>query len=69
MIQYIPANLLVATPVNVRKVKTGIDTLAASIASSDGLIQNLVVTAAREDGKYEVIAGERRRLGQRCQSS
>jgi ParB family chromosome partitioning protein len=61
MIQYIPANLLVATPVNVRKVKTGIDTLAASIASSDGLIQNLVVTAAREDGKYEVIAGERRR--------
>ena len=60
MMQNIPAKLLVATPVNVRKVKTSIDTLAASIASADGLIQNLVVTA-REDGKYEVIAGERRR--------
>ena len=51
---------LVATPRNVRKVKTGIESLAASMASSDGQIQNLVVIA-REDGKYEVIAGERRR--------
>lgn len=51
---------LVATPRNVRKVKTGIESLAASMASDDGQIQNLVVIA-REDGKYEVIAGERRR--------
>lgn len=51
---------LVATPRNVRKVKTGIESLAASMASDDGQIQNLVVTA-REDGKYEVIVGERRR--------
>lgn len=51
---------LVATPRNVRKVKTGIESLAASMASEDGQIQNLVVIA-REDGKYEVIVGERRR--------
>lgn len=51
---------LVATPRNVRKVKTGIESLAASMASEDGQIQNLVVVA-REDGKYEVIVGERRR--------
>ncbi|CAM5576728.1 ParB/RepB/Spo0J family partition protein [Sphingobium scionense] len=53
-------NDLVATPRNVRKVKTGIESLAASMASEDGQIQNLVVIA-REDGKYEVIVGERRR--------
>ena len=58
-IQNILSKNLVASPKNVRKSKPGIDTLAASIAS-DGLIQNLVVVA-REDGKYEVIAGERRR--------
>ena len=51
---------LVATPRNVRKVKTGIESLAASMASEDGQIQNLVVIA-REDGKYQVIVGERRR--------
>jgi ParB family chromosome partitioning protein len=51
---------LVATKRNVRKVKTGIESLAASMASEDGQIQNLVVVA-REDGKYEVIVGERRR--------
>ena len=51
---------LVATKRNVRKVKTGIESLAASMASEDGQIQNLVVIA-REDGKYEVIVGERRR--------
>lgn len=50
---------LVASPRNVRKVKSGIDSLAASIAA-DGLIQNLTVTP-REDGKFEVVAGERRR--------
>jgi ParB family chromosome partitioning protein len=60
MIQNIPFNMLVPTPLNVRKVKTGIDSLAASIASRDGLMQNLVVVS-REDGKFEVIAGERRR--------
>ena len=51
---------LVATKRNVRKVKTGIESLAASMASEDGQIQNLVVIA-REDGKYQVIVGERRR--------
>ena len=51
---------LVATKRNVRKVKTGIESLAASMASENGQIQNLVVIA-REDGKYEVIVGERRR--------
>lgn len=51
---------LVATKRNVRKVKTGIESLAASMASEDGQLQELIVTA-REDGKYEVIAGERRR--------
>ena len=50
---------LAASRRNVRKIKTGIETLAASIAA-DGLLHNLTVTA-REDGKYEVIAGERRR--------
>lgn len=50
---------LVASTRNVRKVKTGIETLAASIAS-DGLLHNLTVTT-RADGKAEVIAGERRR--------
>lgn len=50
---------LVASPQNVRKHKTGIESLAASIAA-DGLIHNLVVTE-REDGKSPVIAGERRR--------
>lgn len=59
-IQYIPFKNLVPSPKNVRKRKTGIDSLAASIASKDGLIQNLVVLA-RDNGKYEVIAGERRR--------
>ena len=50
---------LAASSRNVRKIKTGIETLAASIAA-DGLLHNLTVTA-RDDGKYEVIAGERRR--------
>lgn len=50
---------LAASPRNVRKTKTGIESLAASIAA-DGLLHNLTVTA-REDGKYQVIAGERRR--------
>lgn len=58
-IQPILWNQLVSSPRNVRKAKTGIDTLAASIAA-EGLLQNLVVIP-REDGKYEVVAGERRR--------
>ena len=58
-IQHILWNDLVASPRNVRKVNADIAPLAISLAA-DGLIQNLVVTP-REDGKYEVIAGERRR--------
>lgn len=50
---------LAASPRNVRKIKTGIESLAASIAA-DGLLHNLTMTA-RVDGKYQVIAGERRR--------
>ncbi len=50
---------LVASPRNVRKHKTGIENLAASIAT-DGLLHNLVTTE-RADGKSPVIAGERRR--------
>lgn len=50
---------LIPSPRNVRKVKAGIDSLAASIAA-DGLLQNLTVIPA-ENGKYEVVAGERRR--------
>jgi ParB family chromosome partitioning protein len=50
---------LVPSHRNVRKVKTGINSLAASIAA-DGLLQNLNVCPT-EDGKYEVLAGERRR--------
>ena len=58
-IQLIHWSNLVASPRNVRKVKAGIESLAASIAA-DGLLHNLTVTA-REDGKSEVVAGERRR--------
>ena len=41
-IQSIPLSQLVPSPANVRKVKTGIDGLAASIAAH-GLLQNLPV--------------------------
>lgn len=58
-IQYIQWNQLVASARNVRKVKADVTGLAQSLAA-EGLIQNLVV-APREDGKFEVIAGERRR--------
>ena len=50
---------LVASSRNVRKVKAGIEGLAASIAA-DGLLHALTVTS-RGDGKSEVVAGERRR--------
>lgn len=50
---------LVASSRNVRKIKAGIEGLAASIAA-DGLLHALTVTP-RGDGKFEVIAGERRR--------
>jgi ParB family chromosome partitioning protein len=58
-IQYIPWNALVPSARNVRKVKADVTGLALSLAT-EGLIQNLVVSS-REDGKYEVVAGERRR--------
>lgn len=59
MIQYIPLNDLVPSARNVRKVKADVTGLALSLAA-EGPIQNLVVTA-REDGKFEIVAGERRR--------
>lgn len=58
-IQLISVINLVSSPRNVRKVRAGIEQLAASIRA-DGLLQNLTVTA-RPDGKFEVVAGERRR--------
>ena len=58
-IQLIHWSNLVASTRNVRKHKAGIESLAASMAA-DGLLQNLVVTR-RDDGKFPVEAGERRR--------
>ena len=58
-IQHILWSKLVASPRNARKVKADVTALAMSLAA-DGLIQNITV-APREDGKFEVIAGERRR--------
>jgi len=56
--QTIPLARLVPSPDNVRKTKTGIDGLAASIAAH-GLLQNLTVRPA--SGKnFEVLAGGRR---------
>ena len=46
-------------PRNARKVKADVTALAMSLAA-DGLIQNITV-APREDGKFEIIAGKRRR--------
>ncbi len=58
--QYIELNKLVKSPLNVRKTasKAADKELKASILSH-GLMQNLVVTDAR-DGTYQVIAGARR---------
>eukprot|EP01037_Dinobryon_pediforme_P032578 gene32578-37589_t len=58
-IQHILWSKLVASPRNARKVKADVTALAMSLAA-DGFIQNITV-APREDGKFEVIAGERRR--------
>ncbi|WP_267382282.1 MULTISPECIES: ParB/RepB/Spo0J family partition protein [unclassified Sphingomonas] len=58
-IQHILWSKLVASPRNARKVKADVMALAMSLAA-DGLIQNITV-APRQDGKFEVIAGERRR--------
>ena len=51
---------LLPSPSNMRKSKgaVSIEELAGSIAST-GLLQNIVVTE-RDDGKYEVVAGNRR---------
>jgi ParB family transcriptional regulator, chromosome partitioning protein len=59
-IDMIPLNKLVPSPANVRKTGALISTeeLAASIAAH-GLLQNLQVRPG-DDGKYEVVAGERR---------
>ncbi|SCX35784.1 putative chromosome-partitioning protein ParB [Agrobacterium rosae] len=58
-VQMIRFDKLIASPRNVRKRKTGIETLAATIAA-EGLLQNLVVIPAEND-RFEVIAGDRRR--------
>jgi ParB family transcriptional regulator, chromosome partitioning protein len=56
--QTIPLTQLVPSPANVRKTKTGIEGLAASIAAH-GLLQNLQVRPAK-GGSFEVVAGGRR---------
>jgi ParB family transcriptional regulator, chromosome partitioning protein len=56
-IQLIPLTQLVPSPLNVRKTKTGIEGLAASIAAH-GLLQNLQVRPTGEE--FEVVAGGRR---------
>ena len=56
-IQSIPLTQLVPSPLNVRKTKTGIEGLAASIAAH-GLLQNLQVRPTGEE--FEVVAGGRR---------
>ena len=59
-IDMIPLNKLVPSPANVRKTGAliSIEELAASIAAH-GLLQNLQVRPG-DNGKYEVVAGERR---------
>ncbi len=57
-IQNISLAKLVPSPANVRKAKTGIEGLAASIAAH-GLLQNLQVRPANGDS-FEVLAGGRR---------
>jgi ParB family transcriptional regulator, chromosome partitioning protein len=55
----VPFNKLVPSKANVRRVRTDIAPLAASLRS-EGILQNLVVIAL-DNGRYEVVAGERRR--------
>jgi ParB family chromosome partitioning protein len=60
LIEMIPLNKLVSSPVNVRRtgVNDGIGDLAANIAAL-GLLQNLQVRAAAGN-RFEVVAGSRR---------
>jgi ParB family chromosome partitioning protein len=57
-LQIIPLSQLVPSPANVRKVKTSVEGLAASIATH-GLLQNLLVRRANGE-TFEVLAGGRR---------
>src|SRR5271156_1799870 len=59
--QTIPLTQLIPSPLNVRKTgaKEGIPALAASIAAP-GLLQNLQVRPAPDEGRFEVVAGGRR---------
>jgi ParB family chromosome partitioning protein len=57
-IQLIPLSQLVPSPDNVRKIKTGIESLAVSIAAH-GLLQNLQVRPGNGD-TFELLAGGRR---------
>src|SRR5271156_3810275 len=59
--QTIPLTQLIPSPLNVRKTgaKEGIPALAASIAAP-GLLQNLQVRPAPDEGLFEVVAGGRR---------
>lgn len=55
----VPFNKLVPSKANVRRVRTDLAPLVASL-KSEGILQNLVVVAV-DNGRYEVVAGERRR--------
>lgn len=55
----IPFNKLVPSAANVRRVKTDLTPLVASLRA-DGILQNLIVVAC-DNGRYAVVAGERRR--------
>lgn len=55
----VPLNKLVPSKANVRHVRTDLAPLVASLRS-EGILQNLVVIAT-DNGRYEVVAGERRR--------
>lgn len=55
----VPFHKLVPSKSNVRRVRTDLAPLVASLRS-EGILQNLVVIAL-DNGRYEVVAGERRR--------
>lgn len=58
----IPFNKLDSSPRNVRKLRgQDVDDLAENIAA-EGVLQNLLVIPGKKKGRFEVIAGERRRL-------
>lgn len=58
-LELIPMAAITPSPTNPRKTFAGIEDLAASI-EQQGLLQPIVVRPLKADGKFEVVAGERR---------